>query len=75
MRLLDQYWRVGAGCHAEGRGLESHHPLLKSAAKVEISSSAQKTPFVENQGFGRNSTGRREAEPLTLRGAVRSKIG
>jgi hypothetical protein len=32
-------------CHVEGRGFESHHPLLKSAAKVEISSSAQKTPL------------------------------
>jgi hypothetical protein len=28
MPLLDQHGRVGAGCHAGGRGFESHHPLL-----------------------------------------------
>src|SRR6266498_209353 len=34
MRLLDQSRRVRAGCHAEGRGFESHHPPSKCPAQA-----------------------------------------
>jgi hypothetical protein len=33
MRLLDQFGRVVAGCHAEGRGFESLHPLHESPGR------------------------------------------
>jgi hypothetical protein len=37
MRMLDQDGAIGTGCHAGGRGFESHHPLLKNPGKSPVS--------------------------------------
>jgi hypothetical protein len=34
MRILRQYDSAQAICHAEGRGFESHHPLLRKAPQM-----------------------------------------
>src|SRR5436190_1878523 len=63
MRLLGQSWRVGAGCHAEGRGFESLHPLLESPAQAgffvasRVASTRPNSGFVPNGSLDRRPAG------------------